>query len=163
MQANTSGPLTFSFDYSFEQGGPVEAAILPYPERARAPFEVARWSVAPGTFNDLDTHRSREVWFIIAGSGTVTFADQVHRVQQGEAIAFDSENSAPSPQRWDHGPPRLLRVLASEFDRSRTAVNARARNVSAAAMELRSLVPAPRADAILQTYSQERTARGPEE
>jgi mannose-6-phosphate isomerase-like protein (cupin superfamily) len=88
-----SGPLTFALDYRFTEGGPVEAASLPFPLDAPAPFEIARWSVAPGTANDLDCHRSREIWLVISGTGVVTFADRTVRIQSGDAIAFESRTS----------------------------------------------------------------------
>lgn len=86
-----SGALSFALDYLFEQGGRVEVGTMPYPRDTPAPFEVARWSVAPGTANDLDRHRSREVWLVIAGTGLVTFADQTLRIHPGDALAFETE------------------------------------------------------------------------
>ncbi len=88
--APTSGLLTFSHDYNFADGGPVEAGRIPYPADAPAPFEVARWSVSPGTTNDLDVHLSREIWLVVAGTGEVTWADCATRLKAGDAIAFDS-------------------------------------------------------------------------
>jgi mannose-6-phosphate isomerase-like protein (cupin superfamily) len=63
---------------------------MPYPGDGPAPFEVARWSVAPGTANDLDTHRSREAWLVIAGTGLVTFAGQTLRIHSKDALAFET-------------------------------------------------------------------------
>ena len=45
---SASGRLSFEHWYAFSEGGPVEAASLPFPADAAAPFEVARWMVAPG-------------------------------------------------------------------------------------------------------------------
>jgi mannose-6-phosphate isomerase-like protein (cupin superfamily) len=88
--AAASGPLSFENSYSFSEGGQVEAATLPFPPGVPAPFEVARWSVGPGSANDLDTHVSREVWLVISGEGRVAWADQSTTVRAGEAIAFDA-------------------------------------------------------------------------
>jgi mannose-6-phosphate isomerase-like protein (cupin superfamily) len=89
--ASTSGRLSFEHSYSFSQGGPVESGVLPFPVDASAPFEVARWSVAPGKANDLDVHVSREVWLVISGEGHVTWADQSTTIKAGDAIAFDTK------------------------------------------------------------------------
>lgn len=88
--ALTSGPVPFDPWYAFAEGGPVERALLPFPSTAPAPFEVARWSVAPGTANDLDVHRSREVWVMVAGTGTLTWADQSTLLRAGDVVAFES-------------------------------------------------------------------------
>jgi len=86
--APTSGLLSFEDWYSFSAGGPVESGALPF---ARAPFEVARWMVAPGEANDLDMHASREVWLVISGEGRVSWADQSATIRAGDAIAFDAK------------------------------------------------------------------------
>ncbi|GGM55534.1 hypothetical protein GCM10011608_45510 [Micromonospora sonchi] len=79
-------------------------ALLPFPSAAPAPFEVARWSVAPKTSNDLDVHRSREVWIIVSGSGTLTWgANQTAVLRAGDIAAFESKvphqihNDGPDP------------------------------------------------------------------
>ena len=87
---SASGRLSFEHWYAFSEGGPVEAASLPFPADAAAPFEVARWMVAPGEANDLDRHESREVWLVISGSGEVTWADQATTIGPGDAIAFEA-------------------------------------------------------------------------
>jgi mannose-6-phosphate isomerase-like protein (cupin superfamily) len=116
--ASTSGPLSFKDSYSFSEGGQVEDATLPFPGGAPAPFEVARWTVAPGNANDLDSHMSREVWLVISGEGNVTWADQSTTIKAGEAIAFETKvphqvrNTGTEPLRvfsvyWkqaNHGP-----------------------------------------------------------
>ena len=89
--ASTSGPLSFERWYSFSEGGLVESSVLPFAVDAPAPFEVARWSVAPGKSNDLDVHLSREVWLVISGEGHVTWADQSTIIRAGDAIAFDTK------------------------------------------------------------------------
>lgn len=89
--ASTSGEISFEYSYSFSEGGPVESGTLPFPHNAPAPFEVARWSVMPGQANDVDVHVSREVWLVISGEGTVTWADQSARIAAGDAIAFDTK------------------------------------------------------------------------
>lgn len=86
----TSGPLSFAHWYFFAEGGPVESARLPFSADAPAPFEIARWSVEPGTANDRDVHISREIWLVIAGEGEVTWADQSVPIKAGEAIGFDT-------------------------------------------------------------------------
>jgi mannose-6-phosphate isomerase-like protein (cupin superfamily) len=88
--AKTSGPVHFRFDYAFAEGGPVEAVRLPFASDAEAPFELARWTVEPGTANDIDLHDAREVWLVIAGGGRVTWAGREMRLRAGEAVAFDS-------------------------------------------------------------------------
>ncbi|MGC4795148.1 cupin domain-containing protein [Micromonospora saelicesensis] len=101
--AITSGVVTFEHWYDFTEGGPVHRALLPFPSTGPAPFEVARWSVAPNTSNDLDVHRSREVWIIVSGTGTLTFADQTGVLRAGDVAAFDSRvphqirNDGPDP------------------------------------------------------------------
>ncbi|RAO45489.1 hypothetical protein PSN01_05349 [Micromonospora saelicesensis] len=101
--AITSGVVTFEHWYDFTEGGPVHRALLPFPSTRPAPFEVARWSVAPNTSNDLDVHRSREVWIIVSGTGTLTFADQTGVLRAGDVAAFDSRvphqirNDGPDP------------------------------------------------------------------
>ncbi|MET8233524.1 cupin domain-containing protein [Micromonospora sp. NPDC005298] len=105
--AITSGVATFEHWYDFTEGGPVHRALLPFPSTAPAPFEVARWSVAPNTSNDLDVHRSREVWIIVSGTGTVTFADRTDVLRAGDVVAFDS--TVPHRIRND-GPEPLLAV-----------------------------------------------------
>ncbi|GGO25321.1 hypothetical protein GCM10011576_47720 [Micromonospora parathelypteridis] len=86
----TSGPVAFEHWYDFTEGGPVHRALLPFPSTAPAPFEVARCSVAANTSNDLDVHRSREVWIILSGTGTLTFADQTGVLRAGDIAAFES-------------------------------------------------------------------------
>ncbi|MEU8185327.1 cupin domain-containing protein [Micromonospora sp. NPDC049047] len=99
----TSGVATFEHWYDFTEGGPVHSALLPFPATDPAPFELARWSVAPHTSNDLDVHRSREVWIIVSGTGTVTFGDQTAVLRAGDVVAFDSRvphrirNDGPDP------------------------------------------------------------------
>ncbi|MBB4961725.1 cupin domain-containing protein [Micromonospora polyrhachis] len=106
--ATTSGPVEFEHWYDFSEGGPVHRALLPYPAEAPAPFEVARWSVAPGTSNDLDVHRSREVWIVVSGVGILTWADdQATVVRPGEVVAFESR--VPHQVRND-GPETLHAV-----------------------------------------------------
>lgn len=87
----TSGPVTFEPWYTFSEGGPVESGILPFSAQAPAPFEIARWSVAPGTANDLDVHVSREVWLVVTGEGQVHWADQSRGVRAGDVVAFDTK------------------------------------------------------------------------
>jgi mannose-6-phosphate isomerase-like protein (cupin superfamily) len=89
--ASTSGKLSFEYSYSFSEGGPVESGTLPFPHYAPAPFEVARWSVAPGKANDLDTHVSREVWLVISGEGRLKWRDQSTTIRAGDAVAFDTK------------------------------------------------------------------------
>ncbi|GAB4103087.1 hypothetical protein GCM10028790_21060 [Micromonospora taraxaci] len=104
---STSGPVAFAHWYDFAEGGPVHQGLLPFPASAPAPFEVARWSVAPNTCNDLDVHRSREVWIIVSGTGTLTFGDQTSVLRAGDVAAFDSR--VPHQIRND-GPDQLLAV-----------------------------------------------------
>jgi mannose-6-phosphate isomerase-like protein (cupin superfamily) len=86
-----SGPVEFTYWYQFGDGGPVEAGKLPYPEQHPAPFEVARWTVAPGTANDLDVHRSRELWLVIAGAARAEWADgHTQELHPGDVVAFES-------------------------------------------------------------------------
>ncbi|MER7461192.1 cupin domain-containing protein [Micromonospora sp. NPDC126480] len=105
--ARTSGPVPFEPWYAFAEGGPVERALLPFPSSTPAPFEVARWSVAPGTANDLDVHRSREIWIMVAGAGTLTWADQNTLLRAGDVVAFESR--VPHQIRND-GPDPLLAI-----------------------------------------------------
>jgi hypothetical protein len=65
-----SGLVTFEYAYSFADGGRVEEGrnIPGEPERL-VPFEVARWRIEPGTGNDLDVHRSYEMWLVADGAG----------------------------------------------------------------------------------------------
>ncbi|WP_196255840.1 cupin domain-containing protein [Micromonospora sp. WMMD558] len=105
--SRASGPVPFAHWYTFAEGGPVHRARLPFPSAAPAPFEVARWSVAPGTSNDLDVHRSREVWVIVTGTGTLTWADQTTAVGAGDVVAFESQ--VPHQVRND-GPEPLLAI-----------------------------------------------------
>ncbi|MEU1586281.1 cupin domain-containing protein [Micromonospora sp. NPDC005710] len=105
--AITSGVVTFDHWYDFTEGGPVHRGLLPFASTAPAPFEVARWSVAPHTSNDLDVHRSREMWIIVSGTGTLTFADQTCVLRAGDVAAFDSR--VPHQLRND-GPDELSAV-----------------------------------------------------
>ncbi|MEV0152551.1 cupin domain-containing protein [Micromonospora sp. NPDC050686] len=105
--APTSGPVTFDHWYAFAEGGPVHRGLLPFPPADPAPFEVARWSVAPGTANDLDVHRSRELWIVVAGVGALTWADRTTVLRAGDIVAFDS--GVPHQIRND-GPDELLAV-----------------------------------------------------
>ncbi|MEU8255325.1 cupin domain-containing protein [Micromonospora inaquosa] len=102
-----SGAVTFEHWYDFAEGGPVHRALLPFPSTAPAPFEVARWSVAPNTSNDLDVHRSREVWIIVSGTGSLMFADQTAVLGAGDVAAFESR--VPHQIRND-GPDPLLAI-----------------------------------------------------
>jgi mannose-6-phosphate isomerase-like protein (cupin superfamily) len=79
--------------------------LLPFPSTKPAPFELARWSVAPGTSNDLDVHQSREVWIILSGVGTLTWADQTKVLKVADVVAFESR--VPHQIRND-GPDTLL-------------------------------------------------------
>ena len=45
----------------------------------------------PGKANDVDVHVSREVWLVISGEGTVSWADQSASIAAGDAIAFDTK------------------------------------------------------------------------
>jgi mannose-6-phosphate isomerase-like protein (cupin superfamily) len=88
--AESSGPVQFRFEYAFAEGEPVEAGGMRFAADAAAPFELARWTVEPGTASDSDSHDAREVWLVIAGQGRVTWAGDEKRLRAGEAIAFDS-------------------------------------------------------------------------
>jgi mannose-6-phosphate isomerase-like protein (cupin superfamily) len=91
LVTETGGPVDFRPWYAFREGGPVERGGLPFPKHAPAPFELARWTVAPGTANDLDVHRSREVWIVVAGAATVVWDDnETKRLQPGDIMAFES-------------------------------------------------------------------------
>jgi mannose-6-phosphate isomerase-like protein (cupin superfamily) len=91
-QRPTGGKALFAFDYAFAEGGRVEVAALPLPANNPAPFDVARWSIAPGTSNDLDVHISREVWLVASGRGTVTWADRsTTTIETGDAMAFETQ------------------------------------------------------------------------
>ncbi|MFG1915384.1 cupin domain-containing protein [Micromonospora sp. NPDC048898] len=105
--ALTSGPVAFAHSYDFAEGGPVHLALLPFPSAAPAPFEVARWSVAPSTSSDVDVHRSREVWIIVSGTGTLTFGDRTSVLRSGDVVAFDS---GVQHQIRNDGPEPLLAV-----------------------------------------------------
>lgn len=105
--AVASGPATVEHWYDFAEGGPVHKVLLPFPPAEPAPFEVARWSIAPGTSNDLDVHRSREVWIILTGGGTLTFADETRTLHPGDVVAFESE--VPHQLRND-GPETLSAI-----------------------------------------------------
>jgi mannose-6-phosphate isomerase-like protein (cupin superfamily) len=86
-----SGPVEFKPWYRFGTGGPVEEGILPYPLDAPAPFQVARWTVEPGTANDLDVHRSREVWIVIDGNAKAVWGDgHAMELAPGDVVAFES-------------------------------------------------------------------------
>ncbi|MEK8109502.1 cupin domain-containing protein [Micromonospora sp. M12] len=89
------------------RGRPCAPRAAAVPVDGARPFEVARWSVAPNTSNDLDVHRSREVWIIVSGTGTLTFADQTDVLRAGDVAAFDSR--VPHQIRND-GPDPLLAI-----------------------------------------------------
>jgi mannose-6-phosphate isomerase-like protein (cupin superfamily) len=86
-----SGPAGVEHWYDFREGGPVHKLLLPFPESSPAPFEIARWSIHPGTSNDLDVHRSREIWIIVSGTGTLTWSDQRTDLHAGDVVAFESK------------------------------------------------------------------------
>jgi mannose-6-phosphate isomerase-like protein (cupin superfamily) len=89
--APTSGPAGYHADYQFADGDLVEAVVLPYDPSSPAPFQMARWSVAPGKASDLDVHESREVWLVVAGQGELVWADRSATIGAGDVIAFDSK------------------------------------------------------------------------
>jgi mannose-6-phosphate isomerase-like protein (cupin superfamily) len=114
--ASTSGQLSFEYWYSFSEGGPVESGTLPFAHHAPAPFEVARWMVAPGKANDLDMHASREVWLVISGEGHVRWADQSTKITAGDAIAFDA-TVAHQVRNTGSEPLRVFSVYWKQADR----------------------------------------------
>jgi mannose-6-phosphate isomerase-like protein (cupin superfamily) len=91
QHASRSGLVAFEYAYSFADGGPVEEGRVPGEPGRLVPFEVARWHVEPGTSNDLDEHRSHEMWLVIDGVGELTLDGQVVRISSGEAIMMNSE------------------------------------------------------------------------
>jgi mannose-6-phosphate isomerase-like protein (cupin superfamily) len=89
--AGDSGLVAFEFAYSFTEGGPVEEAreVPGEPERL-VPFEIARWQIEPGTSNDLDNHRSHEMWLVRDGAGEMTVDGRVFQISAGDAIMMNS-------------------------------------------------------------------------
>ncbi len=113
-----SGLVEFRSWYHFESGGPVEKGILPYPLGAPAPFQVARWTVEPGTANDLDVHRSREVWFVIAGTARAVWGDgQAMVLGPGDIVAFES---LTPHQLINDGPTSFVAASAFWIDEKAT-------------------------------------------
>lgn len=106
--AACSGPARLHHWYDFREGGPVDRVLLPFPVSRPAPFDMARWSVAPGTSNDLDVHRSREVWIVVSGTGTVRWADQCADVHAGDVVAFEST----VPHRITNNGPDIFRAVS---------------------------------------------------
>ncbi|MFE9657840.1 cupin domain-containing protein [Micromonospora sp. NPDC006431] len=87
------------------RGRPSAPRAAAVPVNGSRPFEVGRWSVAPKTSNDLDMHRSREVWVIASGIGTLTWADQTRVLRAGDVAAFESK--VPHQIRNDGADPLL--------------------------------------------------------
>jgi mannose-6-phosphate isomerase-like protein (cupin superfamily) len=106
--APTSGPADYHPDYQFADGDLVEAVVLPYAASSTAPFQVSRWSVAPGKASDLDIHESREVWLVAAGQGELVWADRSATIGAGDVIAFDSK----IPHQVRNGGAQPLRVFS---------------------------------------------------
>jgi mannose-6-phosphate isomerase-like protein (cupin superfamily) len=86
-----SGLVTFQHAYSFAEGGPVEEGRVPGEPDRLLPFEVARWHIEPGTSNDLDVHRSHEMWLLMEGEGELTLDQQHLRISSGDAVMMDSQ------------------------------------------------------------------------
>jgi mannose-6-phosphate isomerase-like protein (cupin superfamily) len=104
-----SGHVTFEYAYSFADGGPVEEgrSVPGEPERL-VPFEVARWQIEPGTSNDLDVHRSHEMWLVRDGVGELTLDGHVLQISAGDAIMMNSRR----PHRVRNNGDRPLKVFS---------------------------------------------------
>jgi mannose-6-phosphate isomerase-like protein (cupin superfamily) len=106
--ATRSGLVAFKYAYSFADGGPVEEGTVPSEPDRLVPFEVARWYVEPGMSNDLDVHRSHEMWLVIDGAGELTLDEQVIRISSGDAIMMNSE----TPHRVRNTGDKSLRAFS---------------------------------------------------
>ena len=58
-----------------------------------APFKASRFTVAPGTATPIDCHGVREMWFIAAGEGEITWQAETRRVSAGDVLYFPSETN----------------------------------------------------------------------
>jgi mannose-6-phosphate isomerase-like protein (cupin superfamily) len=103
-----SGVVTFQHAYSFAEGGPVEEGRVPGEPDRLLPFEVARWHIEPGTSNDLDVHRSHEMWLVMEGEGELTLDQQHLRISSGDAVMMDSQ----APHRVRNIGRQPLRVFS---------------------------------------------------
>jgi mannose-6-phosphate isomerase-like protein (cupin superfamily) len=78
---------------------PRRAGESSVPEICTGPFELAKWTVAPGTANDHDVHRSREVSIVVAGAAIVVLDDnKTTRLQHGYIMALESRTPASTRQ-----------------------------------------------------------------
>jgi mannose-6-phosphate isomerase-like protein (cupin superfamily) len=78
------------------------------PERL-VPFEVARWQIEPGTSNDLDVHRSHEMWLVRDGTGELTLDGHISQISAGDAIMINSRR----PHRVRNNGDRPLKVFSA--------------------------------------------------
>lgn len=58
-----------------------------------APFHASEFTVDPGCTTDLDRHRSRECWMIVAGEGVLTYEGVSYPVRPRDVIYFDSDRT----------------------------------------------------------------------
>ena len=58
-----------------------------------APFQASELTVEPGCTTDLDCHRVRECWLIVAGEGLLTYEGAQFPVRPRDVIYFDSDKA----------------------------------------------------------------------
>jgi mannose-6-phosphate isomerase-like protein (cupin superfamily) len=58
-------------------------------ERMKAPFKVARFTVAPNCASPLDSHAVHEIWMISQGTGELIYDDQKVRISAPDLMYFE--------------------------------------------------------------------------
>lgn len=73
-----------------------------------APFEISRFSVAPGHRTDQDRHLSREVWMVAGGYGILCYGSKEVGVSPGDIFFFESN----VPHYIENTGDKLLRIFS---------------------------------------------------
>ena len=59
----------------------------------KAPFRTSLISIEVGGESPLDEHAVRECWYIIRGTGILTYQGEEHTVKQKQLLFFESHHS----------------------------------------------------------------------
>jgi mannose-6-phosphate isomerase-like protein (cupin superfamily) len=55
------------------------------------PFRYSRFRVAPGRHSSLDKHDVLEVWFVLSGTGQLSYDGGTYTITAGQAVHFGSQ------------------------------------------------------------------------